>query len=181
MQPSGASEEFDVARLTVGRMSAVPQTSPAVYALFTLKRGRAVCTLCDGLTGTHCDTGFLSARPAQILVEKPHMVRKSGHGLDLAAHQECILLRDQQAAVEGNLRPAARCKQCIVEGTALVGRFSDRGFSQLLVCCTLCFKRANLLRRGRYLRLQRKTAVGQPGQRHPNHAANRSEEHTSEL
>ena len=47
------------------------------------------------------------------------MIGEAGHGLDFAAHQQRVLMRDEQAAVEGNLRPAARGEQGIVERAAV--------------------------------------------------------------
>ena len=49
------------------------------------------------------------------------MVGETEHRLHFAAHQECILLSDQEPSVERNLRPAARCHQYIVKGAALSG------------------------------------------------------------
>ncbi len=77
--------------------------------------GSAVFAQRDGLAGAHGDAGLLLAGDAEILVEEDDVIGEAGHGLDFAAHQQRVLLRDQQAAVEGNLRPAAGGEQGIVE------------------------------------------------------------------
>ena len=63
---------------------------------------------------------FSSQAMQRRLVEKHDMIGEARHGLHLAAHQQRILMRDEQTAVEGNLRPAARGHQRIVQRAAVV-------------------------------------------------------------
>ena len=48
-------------------------------------------------------------------VDKDHVIGVAGGGLHLAAHQQRVLVRDQQLAVEGNRRPAAGVHEHIVK------------------------------------------------------------------
>ena len=130
MQAARAGAEFDVGVLAVGRLAAVPQACAAVDALFALEGGRAVLALRDGLAGAHGDAGLLAAGDAELRVAEDDVIGEAGHGLHLAAHQQRVLLRDQQAAIEGNLRPAARGEQGIVEGAA-IGDGQSCGLFQL--------------------------------------------------
>ena len=104
--------------LAVGRVSAVPQTCAAVDAFFALEGGHAVGAERDGLAGAHGDAGFLLAGDAELVVEEDDVIGEAGHGLHFAAHQQRVLVRDEQTAVEGNLGPAARGQQRIVERAA---------------------------------------------------------------
>ena len=114
-----AGAEIYVGVFAVGGLGAVPQAGAAVCAFFAFEGGQAVVAQGDGLAGTHGDAGFLDAGDAELLVEKDDVIGKAGHGLHLAAHQKRVLVSDQQAAVEGNLRPAARGEQGIVEWAAI--------------------------------------------------------------
>jgi len=87
----------------------------AVNALLALEGGRAVLAQRDRLPRAHRDAGLLVARNAKARIAEDDMIGESGHRLHLAADQQRVLLRDQQAAVEGNLRPAACGEQGVVE------------------------------------------------------------------
>ena len=84
-------------------------------ALFAFKGRYAVVAQRDGLAGAHGDAGLLHAGNAEPRVAEDDVVGKAGHGLHLAADQQSVLLRDQQAAIEGNLRPAAHREQGIMQ------------------------------------------------------------------
>ncbi len=63
---------------------------------------------------------FSSQAMQRLLVEEDDVIGEARHGLHLAAHQQRVLMRDQQSAVEGNLGPAARRQQRIVQRAAVV-------------------------------------------------------------
>ena len=72
----------------------------------------------DGLAGTHGDAGFFGAGDAEGGVAEDDVIGEAGHGLHFAAQQQGVLLGDEQAAVEGNLGPAAGGEQGVVERAA---------------------------------------------------------------
>jgi len=119
MQAACAGVEFYVGVFAVGWVGAVPQASTAMSTFFALKDGQVIVAERDGLAGAHGDAGFLFAGDAELFVEEDDVIGEAGYGLDFAAHQQCILVRDQQAAIEGNLWPAAGGEQGIVERTAV--------------------------------------------------------------
>ncbi len=88
--------------------------------------GSAFLAQRDRLARAHRDARLLLAGDAAPPVEKHHVIGESRHGLHLAAHQQRILVRHQQLAVEGNLRPAARRHQRIVQRAPVVERERDR-------------------------------------------------------
>ena len=55
-------------------------------------------------------------------IDKDDVIGITGRRLHLSAHQQRVLMRDQQFAVEGNRRPAARVHEHIVKRL-----FSRRG------------------------------------------------------
>ena len=138
-------------------------------AFFALKGGRAVFSQRDGLAGTHGDAGLLFAGDAKLRIAEGDVIGESGHGLDLAADEERVLLRDQQAAVEGNLRPAARREQGIME-RASVGHGQLRCIFELQSIGGVGGEGTNLLVRRRGARVQRKFPVGQTSEGHADHA-----------
>jgi hypothetical protein len=77
-----------------------------------------------------------------------------------------VLLRDQQTAVEGNLGPAARREQGIVEGAAIGAASSTAssfGFGDLRAGYESACGRRNV-------RFERELAAGESGERHADHA-----------
>ena len=114
MEAAGACYEGYVAVFAFRGLGAVPKASAAVNAFFALECWEAVGALGDCLAGAHGYTGFLSALFAEGGVSEKYMIRKAGHGLDLATDEERVLLGDEETAVEGNLRPAADGEQGIV-------------------------------------------------------------------
>ena len=89
-----------------------------MHALFAFEDRQPVCTLGDGLSGAHSDAGLFGADGADACVTEGNVVGESGHGLDLAAHEQRVLLRDKQLAVEWNLGPSALGQQRIVQRSA---------------------------------------------------------------
>ena len=78
----------------------------------TSPRSKAIAPsrpLGNRLAGAHRHACLLLARHAQLRIAEDHMIGKPGHGLHLAAHQQRILLRHQQPAVELE-SPASRAR-----------------------------------------------------------------------
>lgn len=130
MEAAGAGAEVYVAVLAVGGLGAVPKACAAVDAFFSFEFGDAVVAGGDGLAGAHGDAGFLGAGDAEVGVAEGDVVSESGEGLDFAAEEEGILLGDEEAAVEGNFRPAAGGEQGVVERAA-VGEGEGGGVFEL--------------------------------------------------
>ena len=61
---------------------------------------------------------FSSQAMQRLAIEKDNVIGEAGHGLHFAAHQQRILLGDENSAVERNLGPAARGHQRIVQRAA---------------------------------------------------------------
>ena len=128
-----------------GGLAAVPETGAAVNAFFAFKGWDAFGAFGDGLAGTHGDAGLFFASDAEAGASEDYVVGEAGHGLDLAAHQECVLLSDEETAVEGDLRPAAGGEQGVVKRTSAClrcqskfGEFfrpdAERGRQHALIC-----------------------------------------------
>ncbi len=83
--------------------------------LLALEGGQGRAAFGDGLAGTHGDASLLSACGTGLEIAKDDVIGKARHGLNLAAHQERILLCDEETAVERNLRPAVDREQDIVK------------------------------------------------------------------
>ena len=122
MQSARSGAEFEIGVLAVGRFGAVPHAAAAVDALLAFEDGKIVGAQRDGLAGAHGDAGLFVAGGAEAQVAEDHVIGKAGHGLHFAAHQQGVLMRDQQAAVEGNLGPAARRHQRIMQRAAILER-----------------------------------------------------------
>ena len=75
-------------------------------AFFTVKRRRASGAGRDGLATTNFDTNLCATLLTKFGVEKYNMIRVASRRLYFAAHQQCILMRDEEFAVEWNRRPA---------------------------------------------------------------------------
>ena len=167
MEAAGASYEGYVAVFAFGGLGAVPEASAAVNAFFALEGWQAVGALGDGLSGAQGYTGFLSAGLADGSVSEEYMIRKTGHGLDFAADEERVLLGDEEAAVEGNLRPATDGEQGIVQG-AVFGDGSGGGLVKLRVMPSIPRSPSardrghpmNLLAGGDWVGLEAEAAVG---------------------
>ena len=106
------------------------------------------------------------------LVEEDDMVGEAGHGLHLAAHQQRVLLRDQQAAVEGNFGPAAGGEQGVVERAAVGQGSAAASFS--LRPSDVGRSRRICLWAGGMCAVQREAAAGEAGEGHSDQAAERS-------
>jgi hypothetical protein len=119
VKAASAGVEFDVRVFAFGRVGAVPQASAAMSTFFALEGGQVVVAQRDGLAGAHGDAGLLLASNAELFIEEDYVIGETGHGLDFAAHQKCVLVRDQETAVEGDLRPASGGEQGIMEWTAV--------------------------------------------------------------
>ena len=87
---------------------------------------------------------FSSQEMQRLAIEKDDVIGEAGHGLHLAAHQQRVLVRDQQPAVERNLGPAARRHQRIVQRAAVIESDSG-GVAQLRGRLGYGAERANLL------------------------------------
>ena len=96
MQAAGAGAEADAGVLGVVGMGlgAIPQAGTAVDALFTVEDGAAILSGRDGLAGAHFDADFAGAGLAVARIEEHHVVGLTGRSLDLAAHQQGVLMRD---------------------------------------------------------------------------------------
>lgn len=88
-------------------------------AFFAFEDGHFIGAQGDGLTGAHGDAGVLFAGDAEVQVAEDDVIGKARHGLDLAAHQQSVLMRNKKAAIEFDLRPSARGEQGVVQGTAI--------------------------------------------------------------
>ena len=142
-------------------------------AFFALEGGRALGAERDGLAGTHADAGFFQARDAALAVEEDDVIGVAGHGLHFAAHQQRVLVGDEETAVEGNLRPAAGAHERVVERAAVVE--GERGsFAQVEFGLAGGRDGRNLLGRGRNVGTQREAATGESGERHAREAADES-------
>jgi len=167
VEAAGASYEGYVAVFAFGGLGAVPEASAAVNALFSLEGGEAVGALGDGLARAHGYAGFLAACGAEFQVAEDYVVGETGHGLDLATDEERILLGDEEAAVEGNLRPATDGEQGIVQG-AVFGDGSGGGLVKLRVMPSIPRSPSardrghpkNLLAGGDWVGLEAEAAVG---------------------
>ena len=104
MQAARAGAEFYVGVDAVRGLAAVPETCAAVGAFFALEGGRAVFAEGDGLAGAHGDARLLIAADAEADVAEDDVIGEAGHGLNLAAKEQCVLMGDEQAAVEAESR-----------------------------------------------------------------------------
>ena len=89
-------------------------------ALLALEGGQSIGAERDGLAGAHGHASFVFALGANGEVAEVDVIGESGRGLDFAAHQQRVLVGHEQAAVEGDLRPAAGAEQGVVEGAAVL-------------------------------------------------------------
>ena len=72
----------------------------------------------EGLAGTYLDAELRGASRAELRVEGNHVVGVAGRGLHLAAHEQRVLVGDEQPAVEGDVGPAAAVHERVVAGHA---------------------------------------------------------------
>ena len=113
MQSTRSCSEINIPLL------AVPQTRSAVHTLLAIERGQVIVASRDGLSRAHFDAQFRFAFATEFGANKDHVIGISGWCLHATAHQQCILMGDQQLAVERNLWPAIGIHDAVVEGTAL--------------------------------------------------------------
>ena len=119
MEAPGARTKVDIAQLgmTLARLCAIPKTSTTVDAFFSVKfRNSAALSLRDRLRGTDLDTEFVSSFLTGFRSYKRHMISVTGRGLDFSAPEKRILMRDQEFAVQRDLRPADAVHEKIVNG-----------------------------------------------------------------
>ena len=114
MQTSGSGAEIDVSLFPV-LGAAIPQARAAKHACLSIEGGHAAFASRDGLATTHFHAQFGFAALAVFGMKEHHVVRVTRRGLDTASHKERILMRDQQFAIERNLRPAAAVHDAVVE------------------------------------------------------------------
>src|SRR5512137_2518690 len=97
MEPAGSASELDGRAFRVVGMAcrAVPQARAAVDALVSIKGWDALVARRDGLSGAHLYADLRAAGLAQVGIQKHHVVCIAGRRLDLAAHQERVLVADQ--------------------------------------------------------------------------------------
>ena len=107
-------------------------------------------------------------------VAEDNVIGEAGHRLDLAAHQERVLLRDQQTAVEGNLRPAARGQQGVVKRAAICRCELRRGFDAFEASLDVERMGESACGAAGCAGFEREAAAGEPGQGHADHAADDS-------
>ena len=75
--------------------AAIPQAGTAVDALLAIECRYAIFATRDGLSGTHFDTEFRFAILAELGTGEDNVIGVGRWGLDTAAHQKGILVRDQ--------------------------------------------------------------------------------------
>jgi len=115
----------------------------------------------EGLSGAHGDAGFLDAGNAELLFEEDDVISESGHCLDFAAHEQRVLLGNEQATVEGNIRPAAGVEHGVVEGTAIF-EGDGGGLCQLELRGGVGGNGFDLFGGGRNVGVNREAATGRP-------------------
>jgi hypothetical protein len=118
MQPAGTGSEIDVARLAASFSEAIPQAGAAEDAFFAIEIWDAIFTARDGLARTHFDAQFRFAVEAELRPNENYVIGISGLRLNAAAHEQSILLRDQQFSVERNFGPATAGHDLVVKGNA---------------------------------------------------------------
>lgn len=108
MQAAGGGTEFkDGAPGVFGvRRGTIPNASAAVNAFLAVKDREAIRTGCDRLAATDFDANLRAAAFTKVRIKEHDMVGVTGRGLYLAAHQQRVLMRDEQFAVVGNRRLA---------------------------------------------------------------------------
>src|SRR5512136_911152 len=96
MEPTGSAPELDGRAFRVVGMArrAVPETRATVDALVPVEGLDGLVTDRDGLPGAHLAAGLRAAGLAQVGIQTAHVVRVPGRRLDLAAHQQRVLVAD---------------------------------------------------------------------------------------
>src|SRR6516162_10204947 len=107
MQSTRACTEINISFLTV------PQTRSAVDTLFTIEGGQIVVASRDGLSRAHFDTQLRFTFLTEFRTTKDHVIGVSRRCLHATAHQQRILMRDQQFPVERSLWPATAIHDAI--------------------------------------------------------------------
>ena len=96
MQAAGTGLERNDGELRVLGIGfgAVPEAGTAVDAFFAIKNRAAVLAGRDGLAGTHFHTDLAAAGFALGGVGEGDVVGVAVRGLDFAAHEQGVLMRD---------------------------------------------------------------------------------------
>src|SRR5690348_17915315 len=114
MKSSRSSVEIDIS-LALGRcLAAIPDTAAAVDAFLALEHRNVFGTKRESLAGTHRDARLVLAMNAKSGIAKGYVICESRHGLHLAAHQQGVLMRDQQLPVKSDRGPATGGHQCVM-------------------------------------------------------------------
>src|ERR1017187_3696553 len=95
-------------------------TRAAVHALLAVEQRDAVRTRRDRLPRAHFDAHLDRAALAEIRIDEAYVVGIAAGRLHLAAHQQGVLVGDQQLAVVWNGGPSAPLHQSAVAGDAAV-------------------------------------------------------------
>src|ERR1035437_5543540 len=117
MQPARASPKSQIG-FPFDALWAIPHTSAAEHALLAIEIRRRFHASGDRLSRTHLHTQLGSATATHLEVAEAHMVGVSRRGLDLAPHQQHVLMRYQQRTIVSDRGPAARVHQGIMDRNA---------------------------------------------------------------
>src|SRR6266702_1387810 len=83
--------------------------------LFAIEQRHSGFTLRNGLPRAHRNTGSFLALFTQLRIAENNMIRKAWGRLHFSAHQQRVLMRNQQLAVVFNLWPAAGIHDCVMQ------------------------------------------------------------------
>ena len=141
-------------------------------AFLAVKGGQAVFARRDGLAGTDFDAQFGAALLALIGKNKRDMIGVTLRGLHFPAHEQGVLMRDEQLAVVRNGRPAGAFHEGGMRGNAAgvtvianFPRLSGRDAASKII-----FERGNAFPGPQRAAGQGKPSAAQTGQRHAEQA-----------
>src|ERR1700757_2029243 len=118
MQTAGTGAEIDIARLAASFSQTIPQTGAAEDAFFAIEIRDAIFTARDGLARTHFDAEFWFTVHADLWANENYVIGIAGLRLNAAAHEQSVLLRDQQFSIERNFGPATTGHDLVVNANA---------------------------------------------------------------
>ncbi len=87
-------------------------------ALFAVEDRNSGVARGDGLPGTHLDAHLADAALAEVRIDEPYVVGEAGGRLHFAAHEQGVLVRDQQLAIVRDGRPTDAVHQGVVAAHA---------------------------------------------------------------
>ena len=125
MEAAGGGAEFDDRALGVFGVwrGAIPDARAAVNAFLAVENRDAARAGRDGLTGTDLDANLRAATSRKDSGRETRCGRRNRRGLNFAAHQQRVLMRDEEFAVERDRGPADPVHERVVGANAFGSAF----------------------------------------------------------